>query len=376
MLEQRINEIFGDEDPAGFGTGWWSGVLSAFFGLLSFGAVICLHFPQLLSSPELRAYYPMPLMRLLIQAVIVGAILCGVASAMLRRKKVLALTGILCALLASLLGGASVPINQDLHNGPAIGLDWFLLDILMMTLIFSPIEVLWPAYREQSVFRSEWLTDIVYFLSTHLPLQITTFLILLPATQLSSVLNIPVLTRAVGHLPWIVQFFLAVLVADLAEYAIHRAFHKVPFMWRFHAIHHSSKALDWIAGSRSHIVDDVAVRGFILIPMMCVFSHNMLVAYLFFVNIHATWAHCNYGPTIKWLEPFLVQPRYHHWHHTSQPEAIDRNFAIHFPWIDRLFGTHYLPEDKWPDHYGLHNEVMPAGFWRQTFYPLTRSKAA
>ena len=376
MLEQRINEIFGDEDPAGFGTGWWSGVLSAFFGLLSFGAVICLHFPQLLSSPELRAYYPMPLMRLLIQAVIVGAILCGVASAMLRRKKVLALTGILCALLASLLGGASVPINQDLHNGPAIGLDWFLLDILMMTLIFSPIEVLWPAYREQSVFRSEWLTDIVYFLSTHLPIQITTFLILLPATQLSSVLNIPVLTRAVGHLPWIVQFFLAVLVADLAEYAIHRAFHKVPFMWRFHAIHHSSKALDWIAGSRSHIVDDVAVRGFILIPMMCVFSHNMLVAYLFFVNIHATWAHCNYGPTIKWLEPFLVQPRYHHWHHTSQPEAIDRNFAIHFPWIDRLFGTHYLPEDKWPDHYGLNNETIPAGFWRQTFYPLTRSKAA
>jgi lathosterol oxidase len=110
--------------------------------------------------------------------------------------------------------------------------------------------------------------------------------------------------------------------------------------------------------------------------MMCVFSHNMLVAYLFFVNIHATWAHCNFGPTIKWLEPFLIQPRYHHWHHTSQPEAIDKNFAIHFPWIDKIFGTHYLPADKWPDHYGLHNEKIPAGFWGQTFYPLTRSTAA
>jgi sterol desaturase/sphingolipid hydroxylase (fatty acid hydroxylase superfamily) len=376
MLEQRLNEMFGDNDPTGFGTGWWSGVLSAFFGLLAFGAVVCLHFPQLLSSPELRPYYPMALMRLLIQAVIVGAILFGVASAMLRRKKALALVGILFALVASLLGGASVPINQDLHNGPAIGLDWFLLDILMMTLIFSPIEVLWPAYREQSVFRNGWLTDIVYFLSTHLPIQITTFLILLPATQLSSILSIPALTNAVGRLPWLVQFFLAVLVADLAEYWIHRAFHKVPFMWSFHAIHHSSNSLDWIAGSRSHIVDDVAVRGFILIPMMCVFSHNMLVAYLFFVNIHATWAHCNFGPTIKWLEPLLIQPRYHHWHHTSQPEAIDKNFAIHFPWIDRIFGTHYLPEDKWPDSYGLHNEKIPAGFWGQTIYPLTRRKAA
>ena len=369
MLEQRLNEMFGDNDPTGFGTGWWSGVLSAFFGLLAFGAVVCLHFPQLLSSPELRPYYPMALMRLLIQAVIVGAILFGVASAMLRRKKALALVGILFALVASLLGGASVPINQDLHNGPAIGLDWFLLDILMMTLIFSPIEVLWPAYREQSVFRNGWLTDIVYFLSTHLPIQITTFLILLPATQLSSFLSIPALTNAVGRLPWLVQFFLAVLVADLAEYWIHRAFHKVPFMWSFHAIHHSSNSLDWIAGSRSHIVDDVAVRGFILIPMMCVFSHNMLVAYLFFVNIHATWAHCNFGPTIKWLEPLLIQPRYHHWHHTSQPEAIDKNFAIHFPWIDKLFGTYYFPEE-WPERYGLDGEEISPRFVGQTLEPF------
>jgi hypothetical protein len=51
MLEQRINEMFGDEDPAGFGTGWWSGVLSAFFGLLSFGAVVCLHFPSCCPPP-------------------------------------------------------------------------------------------------------------------------------------------------------------------------------------------------------------------------------------------------------------------------------------------------------------------------------------
>ena len=376
MLEQRINQMFGDSDPSGFGTGWWSGVLSAFFGVLAFGAVVCLHFPQLLSSPDLRPYYPMHLMRWAIQGVIAGAILFGVISAMLRKKKVLALTGMLFALGATLLGGASVPINADLRNGPAIGLDWFLLDMLLMTLIFSPIEVLWPAYPQQSVFRGEWLTDIVYFLSTHLPIQITTFLIMLPAIELSSALHLPAV-NVVGQLPWVVQFFLAVLVADLAEYFIHRAFHTVPFMWRFHAIHHSSKALDWIAGSRSHIVDDIAVRAFILIPLMLVFPHNMLLAYLFFVNLHATWTHCNFGPTIKWLEPFLIQPRYHHWHHTSQSEGIDKNFAIHFPWIDRIFGTYYLPEgNKWPDTYGLHNEKIPAGFWGQLFYPLTRKKAA
>ena len=376
MLEQKINELFGDDDPSHFGSGWWSGVLSAFFGVLAFGGVLCLHFPQLLSSPELRPHYPMAVIRLTIQAVIASAIFFGVVSAMLRRKKVLALTGMLFALAATLLGGASVPINEDLHAGPAIGLDWFLLDMLMMTLIFSPIEVLWPAYPQQSVFRPQWLNDIVYFLSTHLPIQLTSFLILLPATQLTAILNLSSVTGQITRLPWLVQFFLAVLVADLAQYFIHFSFHKVPWMWRFHAIHHSSKALDWIAGSRAHLVEDIVVRGFILIPMMLIFPHEINVAYLFFVNVHATWTHCNFGPTVKWLEPFLIQGRYHHWHHTSQTEALDKNFAIHFPWIDKIFGTHYLPKDgSWPETYGLHNEPIPAGFIAQFFYPFGRKKA-
>lgn len=377
MLEQKLGKLFGDDEPTRFGSGWWSGVLSAFFGVLAFGSVICLHSPGLLTSPDLRPFYPMPLMRLTIQAVILAAIVCGVISAMLRRNKALALTGLICALASTLLGGASVPINGAVATGPSIGLDWFLLDMLLMTLIFSPIEVLWPAYPGQKVFRKEWVTDIGYFLSTHLPIQVTTFLILLPATKLSVFLNIPVVVLEVGRLPWLVQFLLAVLVADVAEYVIHRAFHAVPWMWRFHAVHHSSPALDWIAGSRSHLVDDIAVRGFILIPMMLVFPHNMIVAYLFFVNLHATWTHCNFGPTIKWLEPYLIQPRYHHWHHTSQREAIDKNFAIHFPWIDRLFGTYYLPEgDRWPDSYGVAGEPVPGGFWPQFFYPFLPVKRA
>ncbi|HXC49951.1 MAG TPA: sterol desaturase family protein [Candidatus Limnocylindrales bacterium] len=370
MLEQRISQVFGDEDPTGFGTGWWSGVLSAFLGMLAFGAVICLHFPQILSSPELRPHYPMAIMRMVIQGGIVAAIVLGVISAMLRRKKVLGLTGMLFALGATLLGGASVPINDTLHDGPAIGLDWFLLDLLLMTLIFSPIEVLWPAYPKQRVFRPEWLLDVAYFLSTHLPIRITSFLVLLPATQLTNLLGNARLHAATGSLPWLVQFFLAVLVADLAEYGIHRALHEWPVLWRFHAIHHSSKALDWIAGSRAHLVDDLIIRGMMLIPMMFAFSQDIIVAYLLFVTIHATWAHTNFGPTIKWLEPWIIFPRFHHWHHTSQKEGIDKNYAIHFPWIDKLFGTYYYPDDRWPDTYGLDNQQLPAGFWGQTFYPF------
>jgi sterol desaturase/sphingolipid hydroxylase (fatty acid hydroxylase superfamily) len=373
VIEQKINEFFGDAESTGFGTGWWSGILSVFFGFLSFGAVLCLHFPQLLSSPELRPHYPMHTMRILIQYLVVGALLFGVISSIRRKKRVLAFTGMLLATAATVLGGSSVQINGTPQGGLAIGLDWFLLDLFLMALIYVPLERLWPQYPTQGTFRKEWTLDVVYFMSTHFPLQILSFLVLLPATQATKYLGVPVLQQFIARMPWLLQFFLAVVVADIAEYFIHLALHKVPFLWRFHAVHHSSKALDWIAGSRSHFVDDTLVRGFILVPLMLGFSQTIILAYLIFVTLHATWTHCNFGPNVKWLEKFLVMPRYHHWHHTSQKEAIDRNFAIHFPWIDKIFGTYYFPED-WPENYGLAGEEIAHGFVRQTIEPFTKRK--
>jgi len=373
VLEQKLNEFLGDAEPTKFGTGWWSGILSAFLGFLSFGAVLCLHFPQLLTSPELRPHYPMHTMRVLIQCIIVGAILFGVVSSILRKKKVLPLTGVLLAIAATALGGSSVRINETLHDGPAIGLDWFLLDLFLTALIYVPMERLWPQYPEQGTFRNEWTLDVVYFMSTHLPLQILSFLVLLPVTQATRYLGVSALQELIARMPWLLQLFLAIVVADLAEYFIHLAFHKVPFLWRFHAIHHSSKALDWISGSRSHFVDDTLVRAFILTPLMLGFSQSIILAYLIFVTIHATWSHCNFSPSVKWLEKYLVMPRFHHWHHTSQKEGVDKNFAIHFPWIDRLFGTYYYP-DEWPEFYGLGDEEIAPGFFMQTIEPFTKKK--
>jgi len=315
----------------------------------------------------------MHIMRVLIECLIVGAILFGIISSILRKKKTLAFTGLLLATAAAVLGGSSVQINGNLRNGPAIGMDWFLLDMFLMALIYVPLERLWPQYPEQGTFRSEWTLDVVCFMSTHLPLQILSFLVLLPATQAVKYLGVPALQHFIVRMPWLLQFFLAVVVADLAEYFIHLALHKVPFLWRFHAVHHSSKALDWIAGSRAHFVDDTLVRGFILVPMMLGFSQSIIVAYLIFVTIHATWSHCNFGPSVKWLEKYLVVPRYHHWHHTSQKEGIDKNFAIHFPWIDKLFGTYYYP-DEWPERYGLDGEEIAPGFVGQTIEPFTKRK--
>ena len=138
MNEQQLNDFLGDNEDKRLGTGWWANVLSAFFGVLAFGGVLCLYFPQLLTTPELRAHYPVDMIRLLIQGLIWSSLLFGTIGALLRKKKVLALCGLGLATVAALLGGANVKLPGELSDGPAIGLDYFLLDLFATALILCP----------------------------------------------------------------------------------------------------------------------------------------------------------------------------------------------------------------------------------------------
>jgi lathosterol oxidase len=137
MNEQQINDFLGDTDDKRLGTGWWANVLSAFFGILALGGVLCFYFPQLLTTPELRAYYPVSTLRLLIQGLIWAALAFGTLGSIMRKKKVLALCGLALATLAALLGGPGVQIQENLSDAPAIGLDYFLLDVFATALISS-----------------------------------------------------------------------------------------------------------------------------------------------------------------------------------------------------------------------------------------------
>jgi len=371
-----FRRVFGDSEPTHLGSGWVSGVASVFFGMLGVGGVLVLLFPSVLTLPEARALYPIHIMRVIIQATIAAALVLGAISAILRQRRVLGLTGAALGLIAVLLGGASTPLPEEIGSKVGIGFDWFLLDLLVMTLVFVPVERLWPLHPDQGTFRPEWTTDAFYFVSTHLPAQLITFVMLLPATYASKWLAIPALMKIVGSLPLWVQLPMAIVVADFSQYATHRAFHRIPFLWRFHAIHHSIKTMDWIAGSRSHFVDILVTRGLILIPMTLVgFSQSAMAGYLIFVSFHATFCHTDFRPRVRWLERYFVTGRYHHWHHAAHPEAVDVNFAIHLPFIDRLFGTYHLPKDAWPDRYGLVGRSVPNGFFAQLVAPFKQEKS-
>jgi lathosterol oxidase len=175
------------------------------------------------------------------------------------------------------------------------------------------------------------------------------------------------------------QFLLAVFFADLAQAALHRAYHNVPWLWRFHAVHHSSRHMDWLAGSRIHFVEIILTRSAVLLPLVVLgFAPGAINAYVILVGLQAVLAHANLSLNFGWLEYLLVTPRYHHWHHARERAYVDVNYAIHLPLVDMLMGTFKLPpRGEWPQEYGvLKLETVPKGIVRQHLMPFRRSAKA
>ena len=354
------------------GSGWLSGVLATALGALGLGAVLCFHYPSLLTMPEIRALYPVPFVRALLHLVLVSAFLLGVLSVCLRRSKRLGMAGIALTLLAALLGGSRVPLDGELRDGPFLGLDWSLLNLIAYCLLFVPLERLFARLPEQHVFRREWRTDLSYFFVSTLFVQVITLLTLRPAMVLFDWAASRSLQELVRAQPFVLQFAEILLLTDLTQYWVHRAFHRVPWLWRFHRIHHSAQAMDWLAGSRLHLVDVAVTRSLSYVPIYVLgFAEAPLYAYVVFVSIQATFIHANLRFELAALRGVLATPQFHHWHHGADAEAVDVNFAVHLPLLDRLFGTYHLPRGRWPSAYGLAGGArVPGGWLHQLVEPL------
>ena len=354
------------------GDGRLSGALSLGLGLLSLLAVLCFRFPEWLTTPALRTVLPLGVVRAVLFAALVLAVALGVLSLVLGARRSLGWTGLASAGAAIALGGAWVE-ERSVAASPHLGLDWFVLDLLVLALVFVPLERALALVRAQPILRPGWRTDLAHFFASHVLVQVTTFLTLAPATLLFSGATPAGLQARVAALPIALQVLLALTVADLFQYAIHRAFHAVPALWRFHAIHHSSTAMDWLAGSRLHLVDVVVTRAVTFVPLFVLgFAPRALALYVVIVAFQATFLHANvrlrFGP-LRWL---VATPEFHHWHHAASP--VDKNFAVHWPWIDRLFGTAWLP-GGWPERYGIGGDPVPEGWTRQLLWPLRPSRA-
>ena len=122
-------------------------------------------------------------------------------------------------------------------------------------------------------------------------------------------------------------FVLAVVLADFTGYWKHRLFH-LPGLWRFHAVHHSPRVVDWLSNERVHPVEGLATTALQLGPLLALgFSPLAIAGAAAFRRLHSLYEHGNlriaYGVGERWL----VSPHLHRWHHSSDPAAYHKNFA-------------------------------------------------
>jgi sterol desaturase/sphingolipid hydroxylase (fatty acid hydroxylase superfamily) len=360
-----------------FGDGRISGAFSITLGAISLGGVLCFLFPEYLTTPEFRAQYNVEALRLVLAAGMIVSGGCALRSLVVNRSKRAGLIGGGLTLLALALGGANIEAREVAGSSAYLSLDYFVLSLLAMALMFVPLELFFPKNAEQTKFHPEWKTDLAYFAIGHLFVQGVAVMSQKPIWALFGSTSLENLQEAVVSLPFVVQVFLALLAADLFQYGMHRLFHRAPYLWRFHAVHHSTRIMDWLAGSRLHLIDVIATRMMVYLPLYVLgFDQVVLLTYVAVVANQAVLNHTNTRLPFGVLERLFVTPRIHHWHHSTLKQAHDKNFAVHFPWIDKLFGTYYAPAGEWPEAVGLNEASFPKGYLRQFAYPFLHDPEA
>ncbi len=166
-------------------------------------------------------------------------------------------------------------------------------------------------------------------------------------------------------LPLLLQVALAVVVADLGAYAGHRFMHATEVGWRIHAVHHSPRALNFLAAARSHpfnaTLTSVLENGPLLLLGV---PAPVLAVWTVIKATNGLLQHCNVQmERSRWLELVLATPEVHRWHHSVVMEESNSNFGNTTVLWDRLFGTLHLPEGARPGlDVGIASTVVPESY--------------
>jgi len=236
-------------------------------------------------------------------------------------------------------------------------------------LILIPLERLLPLHRDQKTLRPGLGVDALHVILSGAFIRVGTVATVL-ALSSACALIVPDRVQNVirGQAGWF-QFVVLLCLSDLCFYLVHRLVHTVPWLWRFHAVHHSSEQMDWLATFRVHPVDQVLNSTIIAVPAVALgFSPAPLLVYALVYRVHALLLHSNVRVDFGPLGRVFASPRYHHWHHADEPQAYDRNFGGQLVIWDRLFDTLYESDDL-PARYGVGGTV-PNGYVQQLLTPL------
>ncbi len=256
--------------------------------------------------------------------------------------------------------------------------------LVILSILFGIIERLWPSKKGQRWWRSGIKTDFLWWFFDPLIGQGLAFIAVAAAViALAKIAGVPIdrthiqqwMSRdtVISSQPAALQALEALLWFELIGYWSHRAFHQVSVLWRYHAIHHSSTEVDWLSSVRVHPVNEIGSRLAQVIPLVLVgYNAGVVVAFVPILTLYAIMLHANVSWNFGRLRYVIGSPVYHRWHHTSEKEGLDKDFAAMFPFVDWIFGTLYFPADRQPMQFGVPGEDIPNNLLKQLVYPFRK----
>lgn len=247
--------------------------------------------------------------------------------------------------------------------------EWAVVALVLLALLFVPLERAFAA-RAQPILRPSLALDLMY---CGFQLIVMGFVLIAFNDQVANTAGglLPVrCLAAVASLPWSFQLVMGVVLGDVLLYWGHRACHRVPLLWRFHAVHHSAEHLDWVAAHREHPLDGMFSQFCLLWPAAMLGIPVTVVGPIFMVRgLLATFVHSNVRVPLGVVGLAFGDPVLHRWHH-ARVDHCRHNFANVAPYLDVLFGTHFRPSDElYP--LGLRHP-LPESFLMQLSAPFRR----
>jgi sterol desaturase/sphingolipid hydroxylase (fatty acid hydroxylase superfamily) len=138
-------------------------------------------------------------------------------------------------------------------------------------------------------------------------------------------------------------FFALLFVSQLLSYLVHVAFHRIPWLWPIHAVHHSDVDVDVSTSYRHHPLEPLLMIP-VVSPVIVALgtSWEVVFAYKLFAIAITIFSHANVRlPRVvdKYARLFILTPDFHRLHHCAEPEYTNSNYGSVVPWFDYLFGT-------------------------------------
>lgn len=169
-----------------------------------------------------------------------------------------------------------------------------------------------------------------------------------------------------------------ILLLDGLIYWWHRANHRLPFLWRFHAVHHRDRFLDALSALRFHF-GEVALSACIRAPVIWLlgFPLSSILIFETLLLLAAIFHHSNVALPARlerWLGAAIVTPSIHWVHHHAVRADTDSNYGTIFSFWDRLFGSR-SPTQRWAAMpIGIEGLAEDAPIHRLLLQPFGRQK--